>query len=53
MVKLLVELVQVMHVEHVRVKVGITLRNNLLGLFFLFFVIFVFLHEFHVLLFVD
>ena len=53
MVNLLVELGQIMHVEHVRVKVGIHVRNDLFGLFFLFFVCFLFLDEFHVLVFVD
>ena len=56
MVHLLVKLGQIMHVEHVRVKVGVHVRNGpfcLFFLFFLFFVCFVFLHEFHVLVFVD
>ena len=53
MVHLLVKLGQIMHVEHVRVKVGVHVRNGPFGLFFLFFVCFVFLHEFHVLVFVD
>ena len=53
MVHLLVKLDQIMHVEHVRVKVVIHVRNGLFGLFFLFFDSFVFLHEFHVLVFAD
>ena len=53
MVNLLVELGQIMHVEHVGVKVGIHVRNELFCLFFLFFVCFLFLDEFHVLVFVD
>ena len=53
MVHLLVKLGQIMHVEHVRVKVGVHVRNGPFCLFFLIFVCFVFLHEFHVLVFVD
>ena len=52
-VHVLVKLGQIMHVEHVRVKVGVHVRNGPFCLFVLFFVCFVFLHEFHVLVFVD
>ena len=53
MVHLLVKLGQIMHVEHVRVKVGFHVKNGPFCLLFLFFVVFVFVHEFHVLVFVD
>ena len=45
-VHLLVELGQIMHVEHVRVKVGVHVRNSLFCLFFLFIVVFCFFMSF-------
>ena len=47
-VHLLVKLGQIMHVSYVRVKDGVHVRNSPFCLFFLFFVCFMFLHEFHV-----